>query len=165
MCVALVALNAVIHTQGTNGMRQILIADFHLLPEDTPDRETVLQPGELIAAVELPPLPFAALSHYLKVRDRASYDFALVSVAAALDVHDGQIDDARVALGGVGTKPWRATEAERVLMGAPANASTFEAAAEATIQDAKPQQHNRFKVELLRRTLVQALATVAGGEP
>ncbi len=153
-----------IHTQGANGTRQIPIADFHLLPGDTPHRETVLQPGDLIAAVELPPMPFAEQSYYLKVRDRASYDFALVSVAAALDVHDGRIANARVALGGVGTKPWRAAEAERVLMGAPANESTFQAAAEATIRDAKPQQHNRFKVELLRRTLVQALATVAGGE-
>ncbi|MEH2213175.1 FAD binding domain-containing protein [Nostoc sp.] len=164
MAVALVALDAIIHTQNANGTRQIAIADFYLLPEDTPDRETVLEPGELITAVELPPLSFAARSHYLKVRDRASYDFALVSVAAALDIQDGQITDARIALGGVATKPWKATEAERVLIGSPANASTFEAAALATIHDAKPQQYNHFKVELLRRSLVQAFFKVTGGE-
>lgn len=134
------------------------------MPGNTPDRETVLQPGELITAVELPPLPFAARSQYLKVRDRASYDFALVSIAAALDLQNGTIADARIALGGIGTKPWKATEAERVLIGAPANEFTFQAAAHATIRNAKPQEHNRFKVELLRRTLIQALITVAGGE-
>ncbi|MEH2068961.1 MAG: xanthine dehydrogenase family protein subunit M [Nostoc sp.] len=164
MAVALTALDAVIHTQNANETRQMASADFYLLPGDTPDRETVLQPGELITAVELPPLPFAAGSHYLKVRDRASYDFALVSVAVALDIHNGTIADARIALGGVGTKPWKASAAEQVLIGAPANQSTFEAAAQATIRDAKPQEHNFFKVELLRRTLIQALAIVAGGE-
>jgi xanthine dehydrogenase YagS FAD-binding subunit len=164
MAVALTALDATIHTQDANGTRQIPITEFYLLPEDTPDRETVLQSGELIIAVELPPMSFAAGSQYLKVRDRASYDFALVSVAAALDIHDNIITDARISLGGVGTKPWKATGAEQVLIGAPANESTFQTAAVATIQDAKPQEYNHFKVELLQRTLVQALVTVVGGE-
>ncbi|OUL18287.1 FAD-binding molybdopterin dehydrogenase [Nostoc sp. RF31YmG] len=164
MAVALTALDAVIHTENANGNRQIAIADFYLLPGNTPERETVLQPGELITAVELPPLPFVAKSRYLKVRDRASYDFALVSVAAALDIDRGTIADARIVLGGVGTKPWKASSAEQVLIGAPANESTFEAAAAVVIQDAKPQEDNFFKVELLRRTIIQALVMIAGGE-
>lgn len=158
MCVALAVLDAVVRTQGPSGHRVIPINDFHLLPDDTPHIETVLEHGELIVAVDLPPLPFAAKSHYLKVRDRTSYAFALVSVAAALDIQDGIIQAARVALGGVGTKPWRAHEAEQALVGVPPNRDIFEQAAAATVRDARPREHNRFKVDLVQRTTVRALS-------
>ncbi|CAA9286514.1 Periplasmic aromatic aldehyde oxidoreductase, FAD binding subunit YagS [uncultured Coleofasciculus sp.] len=160
MCVALAALDAVIKVQGANGERQIPIAEFHRLPGDTPQIDTTLQHGELITAIELPHLSFGKRSHYLKVRDRASYAFALVSVAAALDIDNGTIKSARVALGGVAHKPWRATEAEKILVGANANPQTFQAAAEATVKAATPQKHNRFKVELAKRAIVRALTTV-----
>ncbi|GAA6615488.1 FAD binding domain-containing protein [Scytonema sp. NUACC26] len=160
MCVALAALDAVIHTQGENGKRRLPITEFYLLPGDTPHLETVLEHGELITAVDLPAISPTMRSHYLKVRDRASYEFALVSVAAALDINDGVIRTARVALGGVGTKPWRAYEAEEVLVNARAETATFWTAAEAMVQQAKPSQYNAFKVEMLKGALVQALSTV-----
>ena len=164
MAVALAALDAIVHTQGANGDRTIPIADFHLLPGDTPHLETALEHGEMITAVELPLLPYAWRSHYLKVRDRWSYAFALVSAAVVLDLNDDQIRDARIALGGVGTKPWRSPEAEQVLIGAPATEETFAAAADAAMQNATPRQHNGFKVELAIATLIEALKTVAALE-
>ena len=160
MCVALAALDAVIRVQGVNGERQIPIGEFHRLPGETPEIDTTLQHGELITAIELPNLAYGKRSHYLKVRDRASYAFALVSVAVAMDIENGTIKSARVALGGVAHKPWRATEAEKVLVGANANPQTFQAAAEATVKAATPQKHNRFKVELAKRAIVRALTTV-----
>src|SRR5207248_10276448 len=131
MCMAMAALVAVVHTRGARGERSIPFVDFHLVPGDHPERETVLEPAELITWVELPPTPFAANSQYIKVRDRASYAFALVSVAAALDVEGGRIRGARLALGGVGTKPWRAFEAEHALVGRTADESSFQRAADA----------------------------------
>ena len=162
MCVAMAALEAIIHVQGTKGIRTIPFADFHLLPGQTPNIEHNLKPDELITHIEIPPLAFAARSHYLKVRDRASYEFALTSAAVALDIQNGTIKNARVALGGVGTKPWRSIEAEKTLIGAPANKQTYRAAAEATLAAARPNNDNAFKVELAKRTLVRALTTVEG---
>jgi xanthine dehydrogenase YagS FAD-binding subunit len=162
MCVPLVALDAVVRLRGPQGERTVPFADFHLLPGDHPERETVLRPGELITSVDLPSLPFAARSHYLKVRDRASYAFALASVAAALDVGSGTIRGARLALGGVGTKPWRSREAEAALVGKPAGEATYRAAAEAALHGAKPHRHNAFKVELAKRCIVRALTIVGG---
>jgi xanthine dehydrogenase YagS FAD-binding subunit len=161
MCVAMAALDAQIRVQGPEGERIIPFTDFHLLPGETPDKETVLKPGELITAVDLPPLPASARSHYLKVRDRASYEFALASVAAVLVIKDGSISTARIALGGVATKPWRAREAEQLLKGRP-SAELFGKAAEAAVAGAKPQNYNGFKIELVKRTIVRAL-TIAGG--
>ncbi len=162
MDVALVALDAVIITQGPKGVRKIPITDFYVAYGDDPARETVLEHGELITAVELPNTAFFARSHYLKVRDRAAFEFALASVAAALEVKDGKITAARVALGGVATKPWRAVEAEKVLVGAKPEEGTYAAAARAALQGAKPQKFNAFKIELARRTIVRALITVGG---
>lgn len=162
MCVALVALDAIVQTRSPKGERSIPIADFHLLPGDHPERETVLEHGELIVAVDLPASPFAARSHYLKVRDRASYAFALASVAAALDIQDGVIRAARIALGGVGTKPWRAYDAEKALVGKSPSEATYKAAADAALQGAEPHKYNGFKVELTKRTVIRALATVGG---
>ena len=162
MCVAMAALEAVIRVRGPKGEREIAFQDFHRLPGATPDRETNLAPDELITAVDLPVHPFAARSHYLKVRDRESYAFALVSVAAALDIApDGKIKTARIALGGVAHKPWRAAEAEASLAGQSATAENFRAAADAALAGAKGYQHNNFKIELARRTIVRALTTVA----
>jgi xanthine dehydrogenase YagS FAD-binding subunit len=162
MCVALAALGAVVHVQGIKGTRTIPFADFHLLPGQTPHIEHNLKQDELITHVEIPALPFAAKSHYLKVRDRASYEFALTSAAVALDIQNGTIRGARIALGGVGTKPWRSLEAEKALIGAPANADTYRKAAEIALALAKPYKDNAFKVELAKRTLVRALKTVEG---
>ncbi|MEH1944431.1 MAG: xanthine dehydrogenase family protein subunit M [Nostoc sp.] len=162
MAVAMVALDAVVQTRGPRGERSIPLVDFHLLPGETPEKETVLQHGELIVAVDLPALNFGKRSHYLKVRDRASYAFAVVSVAAALDIQNGIIRSARIGLGGVGTKPWRASEAEQALLNKPANEATFQAAASAAVAGAKPQKYNGFKVELAKRTIVKALTTVGG---
>ncbi len=162
MAVAMMALDAVVQTQGPQGSRSIPIADFHLVPGQTPERETVLEHGELIVAVDLPASPFAARSHYLKVRDRASYAFATSSVAAALELQDGVVRSARLALGGVGTKPWRAYEAEKALLNQPLNQKTLQAAATAAVQGAKPQKYNGFKVALTQRTVMRALATVGG---
>ena len=161
MNVALAALDAVVQVQGAKGTRSIAIADFHRLPGNTPNIDTNLQADELITAVDLPALPFATRSHYLKVRDRASYAFALVSVAAALDVQNGKINAARVALGGVAHKPWRAQKAEAALVGRTPDEKTFHAAAEAELAPAKGYQHNSFKIELAKRAIVRALSTVA----
>jgi xanthine dehydrogenase YagS FAD-binding subunit len=160
MCVALVALDAVIHTRGPKGIRQVPIGEFYLLPGDHPELETVLLPGELIESVEIPLNARGKHSHYRKVRDRASYAFALVSAAVAVEVDGGVIKSARVALGGVGTRPWRAKEAEEALIGKPAKKSTYSSAALAAVINAVPQKHNSFKVELTKRTLVRALEKV-----
>jgi xanthine dehydrogenase YagS FAD-binding subunit len=155
MAVALAALDAVVEVQSVRGTRRIPLVELHRLPGDTPHVETVLDADELIVAVEVPPAP--APSRYRKVRDRASFAFALVSVAAALEVRDGSVAVARVALGGVATKPWRAYEAERVLTGAPATVETFRAAAEAELAQAGGLPGNEFKIELARRTMVAVL--------
>ncbi|HEY0556468.1 MAG TPA: xanthine dehydrogenase family protein subunit M [Thermoanaerobaculia bacterium] len=162
MPVAMVALDAIVHTRRPNGSeRTIPLADFHVSYGDDPARETVLDHGELITAVELPATSWFARSHYLKVRDRASYEFALASAAVALDLDGGRIRAARVALGGVGTKPWRSAEAERALTGQKAEESTYRAAAEAALQGAQPRKDNGFKIELAKRTLARALAVAA----
>jgi xanthine dehydrogenase YagS FAD-binding subunit len=157
MCVAMVALEATIHVQGPNGVRAIPIADFHLLPGDTPEKETVLEPGDLITHVTLPPPAAGAKSTYLKLRDRASYEFALASAAIVVTVEQGKITRARLAMGGVGTKPWRSTDAEAALVGQPATEQTFRAAAEIALRGAKPQSENGFKIELAKRCVVHAL--------
>lgn len=164
LAVALVALDAVVYVRGPAGERHIPLSDFYLLPGTTPDREHVLEHGELIIAIEVPPTPVASRSHYLKVRDRASYEFALVSAAVVLEVAGTTIQTARVALGGVGTVPWRAHAAEARLQGASLDRSAFAAAAEAELAGAVCQRGNAFKVELVKRTLVRALATVGGAE-
>jgi xanthine dehydrogenase YagS FAD-binding subunit len=162
MCVALAALDAVINVQGPKGSRSIPFADFHLLPGNTPHIEHVLKRDELITSIDLPALPFAAKSHYLKVRDRASYEFALTSAAVSMEVKNGRITNSRIAFGGIATKPWRSTLAEQVLNGALANEQTFRAAAEAALSQAKAYSHNGFKIELAKRTLVKALKTLGG---
>jgi xanthine dehydrogenase YagS FAD-binding subunit len=164
MCVAMAALEATIHVQGPKGTRAIPVGDFHLLPGNTPHRETVLEPGDLITHVTLPP-PIVGSKHvYLKLRDRASYEFALASSAVVINVTDGNVSGVRIALGGVGTKPWRSPEAEAALIGQPATRSNFRKAAEAALRDARPQSENGFKVELAKRCLAHALhmATAAG---
>jgi xanthine dehydrogenase YagS FAD-binding subunit len=162
MNVALAALDAVIRVQGPNGEREIPIADFHRLPGSTPNIDTNLQADELITAVDLPAITFATRSHYLKMRDRASYAFALVSVAAILEIGgDGKITNARIALGGVAHKPWRAVEAEQALVGQNADERSFTAAAEAALAKAKAYKYNEFKIELAKRSIVRALSTVA----
>lgn len=162
MCVALTALDAIIHTQGLKGTRQIPILDFYIAYGEDPAKETVLEQGELITAVELPRAAWFRRSHYLKIRDRASFEFALASVAAALEVKDGKITAARLALGGVATKPWRAVGAEKVLIGAKPEEASYAAAAQAALEGAKPQKFNAFKIELARRAIVQALSVVGG---
>jgi xanthine dehydrogenase YagS FAD-binding subunit len=162
LCVTLAALDAVVQTRSEQGERSIPISDFYLLPEDHPERETALEPGELIVAVDLPPLPLAARSHYIKVRDRTSYAFALVSVAVALDVQEGNVQDVRIALGGVATKPWRAYEAEQMLRGQPAHTDSYQAAAARALEGAVPQRYNAFKIDLARRVIVYALSIVGG---
>ncbi|MGW0843217.1 FAD binding domain-containing protein [Streptomyces sp. NPDC002787] len=157
MAVALVMLDAVVEVESVRGTRRIPVAEFHRLPGDTPHIETVLAADELITAVELPPAQVAANSRYRKVRDRASYAFALLSVAAALAVEDGVVNEVRLALGGVGTKPWRATEAERVLLGQPATEEAFRRAAEAELAAAEGGPQNAFKIELAQRTIVATL--------
>ena len=162
LCVALVALDATVHLAGADGARTLPFEALHRLPGDTPDRDSELRPGELITAVELPPLPMARRSIYRKVRDRSSYAFALVSVAAALELgSDGTIQDVRLALGGVAHRPWRAHAAEAVLRGARADEATFRRAADAELAAAKPLRHNGFKVELARRTIVAVLGQLA----
>jgi xanthine dehydrogenase YagS FAD-binding subunit len=160
MNVALAALEATIHVRGAKGERSIPIADFHLLPGSTPQRETVLEPGDLIVHVTVPPLPAGTRSLYLKLRDRASYEFALASAAVVITASGGKITRARVALGGVGTKPWRSTEAEKELVNQAATGAIFRQAADAAMRDAKPQSQNKFKVELAKRCLVHALKSV-----
>jgi xanthine dehydrogenase YagS FAD-binding subunit len=155
MCVALAALNAVVEIRGTGGVRRIDLTDLHLLPDESPEVETVLRPGDLITAVELPPA--TANSRYRKVRDRASYAFALVSVAAVLEVHGGKVTEARLALGGVAPKPWRAREAERILIGGPADEAAFREAAQAELAAASVRDGNAFKVALATATIVATL--------
>ncbi len=162
MCVALAALDAVVHLHGRGGARTLPFTELHRLPGDHPEFDTVLEPGELITAIELPPLSFAANSTYRKVRDRASYAFALVSIAAALEIEDGVIKDVRIALGGVAHKPWRASKAEAVLRGGPATEEAFLAAAVAEMADAAPLRDNGFKIALTKRTLVAVLGDLAG---
>ena len=161
MCVPLVALDARVNMIGPNGERSIALNDFHRLPGDTPHIDTNLQPGELITSVEVPPLGFARRSLYRKVRDRSSYAFALVSVAAALEVVDGAVRNVRLALGGVAHKPWRAFEAERVLAGAGADADSFRWAAEAELAPAQGLEGNGFKIDLAKRTIVSVLSELA----
>lgn len=162
MCVALAALDATIHVTGPQGDRAIPFAEFYLLPGDRPDLETTLQPDELITGIEIPPLPFARHSRYRKVRDRASYAFALVSVAAALEVEDGVVTQIRLALGGVAPRPWRAFAAERVLRGVAATPENFRQAAEAELAPARGLHHNAFKIELAKRTIASVLAEMSG---
>ncbi len=164
MSIALVALDAVVKVQGADGKeRSIAFADFHRLPGDTPEKDTNLNHGELITAIELPKNNFAGRSYYLKVRDRASYAFALVSVAAALETNGNRIKQARIAMGGVAHKPWRAMEAEKMLVGKEATEANFKLAAEAEMKGAKPLEHNKFKVELGSRAIVRALQMAMNG--
>jgi xanthine dehydrogenase YagS FAD-binding subunit len=164
LCVPLVALDAVVHIRGVHGERSVPLTEFYVLPGDRPDIENVLEHGELITQVDVPLLPVGARSGYLKVRDRASYEFALTSAAAALLIEDGMIAEARLALGGVGTIPWRARDAEAILTNAPANAQTFRAAAEAALRDPFTVSGTAFKVELAKRTIVRILQTVSGAQ-
>lgn len=167
MCVALAALAARVHVEGRGGARVIEFADFHRLPGDAPQRDNQLADDELITAIELPADHLARHSHYLKIRDRASYAFALVSVAAALELDGDEIIDARLALGGVAHKPWRDRAVEALLIGRTVSRETFSAAADALLQDAEPLEHNGFKVKLARRAIIRALsdAAVAGEQP
>jgi xanthine dehydrogenase YagS FAD-binding subunit len=167
MCVALAALGAIVHVRSVQGERQIDFADFHRLPEDHPELDSTLAPGELITAIELPPAAqFAAHSYYLKLRDRASYAFALVSVAAMLDIgDDGVVLAARLALGGVAHKPWRVPAAEALLVGQPASAESFEKAAAALLAGAQGQGQNNFKIPLAHSAVVRALVLAAEGTP
>jgi len=164
MCVALAALDAIVHLQGKGGARTLPLTDLHRLPGDHPEIDTVLEPGELITAVELPPLPFAKNSTYRKVRDRASYAFALISVAAALELDAGRITDVRIALGGVAHRPWRASKAEAALRGGPTTEQAFRDAAIAELSEAKALRDNGFKVDLAKRTLVAVLGDLAGAK-
>jgi xanthine dehydrogenase YagS FAD-binding subunit len=157
MCVAMAALEATIHVQGSKGSRAIPIGDFHLLPGSTPNRETVLEPGDLITHVTLPRPIAGSKQVYLKLRDRASYEFALASAAIVITIAGGKVTRARIALGGVGTKPWRSPEAEAALFGKSADAVNFRNAAEAALRNAKPQSENRFKIELAKRCIAHAL--------
>jgi len=161
MCVAMAALDASIRIEGPDGERIVPFTEFHLLPGTAPEKETVLKPGEMITAVDLPPLSHSTRSHYVKVRDRASYEFALASAAVILNMDGNQIHSARIALGGVGTKPWRALKAERMLTGHP-SAELFARVAATALEGAKAYPYNSFKIELAKRTLIRAL-TVAGG--
>ncbi len=162
MCVALAALDATVHLQGAGRTRSLKLTALHRLPGDQPNVETELEPGELITAIELPALPAAARSTYRKVRDRASYAFALVSVAAVLEVEGGTVKEARLALGGVAHKPWRASKAEQLLRGGPATKDAFRAAAEAELADAAPLRDNGFKVELAKRCITAVLGDLVG---
>jgi xanthine dehydrogenase YagS FAD-binding subunit len=161
LCVPLAALDAEVAVLGPGGERRIPFADFHRLPGDRPDLDTTLEPGELVLAVEVPPLDFAVRSRYRKVRERASYAFALVSVAAALDVHHGTVRDVRLALGGVSHRPHRARTAEEELRGAPATPERFRSAIEAELAAARPGAHNAFKVPLVRNTVIDVLSGLA----
>ena len=164
MCVALAALDAIVHLEGPAGVRAIKLTDLHRLPGETPDIETELAPAELITAIEIPQCSFASNSTYRKIRDRASYAFALVSVAAAMRVaDDGTVQDVRLALGGVAHKPWRAWKAEAALRGTEASASHFKAAADAELADAHGWGGNTFKIELARRAIVACLSELVGG--
>jgi xanthine dehydrogenase YagS FAD-binding subunit len=165
MCVALAALEARVHVQGTAGERTIALADFHRLPGDTPQRDTNLSPDEIITAVELPARGFAANYTYLKIRDRLSYAFALVSVAVGLEMDGDTIGEVRIALGSVAHKPWRDPDAETALRGQKANDGNFRRAADLLLRGAKGHAHNAFKIELARHTIVRALTQAARGTP
>jgi len=165
MCVALAALDATVHVAGPGGERAMAIADFHRLPGTTPQRDTNLQPDEIVTAVELPAQGFAKNYTYLKIRDRLSYAFALVSVAAALELDGGTINEARLALGGVAHKPWRDRSAEAALRGQTASPAAFGRAADLVVRDAKGFAHNAFKIELARKAVVRALTQAARGTP
>lgn len=165
MCVALAALDARVHITGPSGDRTMPLADFHRLPGDTPHLDTNLAAGEIITAIELPPRGFAERYSYLKIRDRLSYAFALVSVAAALEMDGEQIAEARLALGGVAHKPWRKLEAEALLRGQAPTEANFARAADALLQGAKPYAHNGFKIALARRAIVRALAQATNATP
>jgi xanthine dehydrogenase YagS FAD-binding subunit len=165
MCVALAALEAKVHVAGPSGERTIAFSDFHRLPGNTPQRDTNLNPDEIITAIELPAQGFAANYSYLKIRDRLSYAFALVSVAAALDLDGGTIKEARLALGGVAHKPWRDPAAEAALRGKAASQASFEGAAELLLRDAKGFGHNAFKIDLARRGIVRTLTQAANATP
>jgi xanthine dehydrogenase YagS FAD-binding subunit len=157
MAVALAALDAVVHVEGALGPRSFPLVDFHRLPRDEPQRDAVLERGELITAVELPPLAWARRARYVKVRERASFAFALVSIAAAIAVDDTTVRDVRLALGGVAHKPWRATRAEEMLRGAPATRESFARAAQQELAEARPLRDNAFKVSLARNLIVRTL--------
>src|SRR2546422_7462090 len=159
MCIAMAALEATIHVQGPKGSRAIPFGEFHLLPGNTPHRETVLEPGDLITHVTLPAPVTGSKQVYLKLRDRASYEFALASAAVVISITGQNVTRARIALGGVGTKPWRSQEAEAALVGQPANGANFRKAADAALRDARPQSQNAFKIDLARRCLTHALQT------
>src|SRR6266478_9823378 len=163
MCVAMAALEVTVHIQGTKGSRAVAFGDFHLLPGNTPHRETVLEAGDLITHVTLPAPVKGSKQLYLKLRDRASYEFALASAAVVISITGQNVTRARIALGGVGTKPWRSQEAEAVLVGQPANGANFRKAAEAALRDAKPRSQNAFKIELARRCLTHALQMAVTG--
>jgi xanthine dehydrogenase YagS FAD-binding subunit len=162
MCVALAVLDASIRVRGRNGERTIPFADLHRLPGETPHADSNLSRDELILSIDLPASPYASHSHYLKVRDRASYEFALVSAAVALDLEDNRVRSARIALGGVAHKPWRCPEAEQELVGKTISLSVFESAANLCVTGAKTYRYNKFKVEMAKNTVAQALS-VAGG--
>jgi xanthine dehydrogenase YagS FAD-binding subunit len=166
-CVPLVALDAVVEIEGRTGRREVAVEALHRLPGDTPERESALEPGDLIVALRLPSeaRAFAEHARYLKVRERTSYAFAIVSAAAALRIEQGTIRDARLALGGVAAKPWRARAAEDILAGASPDPAAFRRAAMAALVDAKPSGDNQFKIELARRILVRALMLAAAGTP
>ncbi len=160
MAVAMMALEAVVHAKGAKGERQIALENFYLTPGTTPDKENVLEPDELITYVTLPRLAAGTRSHYLKLRDRAQYEFALASAAVVVQVEGSRIRRVRIALGGVGTKPWRSKEAEAVLEGKPAHTKNFEAAAAAAMRGAKPLKYNGFKIELAKQAIVRTLSMV-----
>jgi xanthine dehydrogenase YagS FAD-binding subunit len=166
-CVPLTALDAVVEIEGQAGRRVVALEEFHILPGATPERENVLAPGELVVAVRLPGAAtrFAGHARYLKLRERTSYAFAVVSAAACLHIEDGHITEARLALGGVAAKPWRARAAEAALTGAPLNSERFQQAAKAALAEARPSGNNAFKIELARRIVVRALALAAAGTP
>ena len=165
LCVALAALEAIVHVVGPAGERTIAFSDFHRLPGNTPQRDTNLEPNEIITAIELPPKGFGANYSYLKIRDRLSYAFALVSVAAALELDGDTIKEARLAVGGVAHKPWRVTAAEAALRGQPAGAGAFAQAADLVLHGAKGYGHNNFKIGLARRAIVRTLSQAARGTP
>jgi xanthine dehydrogenase YagS FAD-binding subunit len=164
MCVALAVLDASIRVHGKNGDRMIPFADFHRLPGETPQTDTNLSRDELIVSIDLPASPYASHSHYLKVRDRASYEFALVSAAVALELENNRVRSARIALGGVAHKPWRCPEAEQELVGKTTSLSVFESAANTCVAGAKTYRYNKFKVEMAKNAVAQALATAGGLE-
>jgi xanthine dehydrogenase YagS FAD-binding subunit len=165
MCVALAALEATVHVAGPDGERRIAFSDFHRLPGEEPQRDTNLRQGEIVTGVELPAENFSAHYSYLKLRDRLSYAFALVSVAAALQIDGGRITNARVVLGGVAHKPWRDTAAEALLVGEAPSGERFVRVADHVLADARGYGHNDFKIDLARRSIVRALEQAAAGTP